>query len=115
MNAKDAGSSPLETVALLAILLLPTAPALTLFAHLSDAMAAESIARHSLRAAILQADDLTEVQGFAAEAVQSLASSWKKSAQHAFACQPCESGGLAVLEVRVGNALAVQVAGLEPS
>ena len=114
MITREGGSSPIETVALLAILLLPIAPAVTLLAHLSDSMAAESIARHSLRAAILQADDTTEVASFVAQSVQRLGSSWQKSAQHAFVCQPCEAGGLAVLEVQVGSAVALQVAGLEP-
>lgn len=115
MILKYAGSSPIETVALLAILLLPIAPAVMLFAHLSDAMAAESIARHSLRAGILQASAMTEVEELASDAVQRLAASWQKSAQHTFACDPCEAGGLAVLKVQVGNALAIQVAGFEPN
>jgi len=112
--AREVGSSPIETVTLLAILLLPIAPAVMLFAHLSDALAAESIARHSLRAAILQAEDTTEVAGFISESVQTLGSSWQKSAEHRFVCDPCEAGGLAMLEVQVGNAVALQVAGLEP-
>ena len=114
MIAREVGSSPIETVALLAILLLPIAPAVMLLSHISDALAAESIARHSLRAAILQAEDTNEVPEFIAESVQTLGSSWQKSAEHRFVCDPCEAGGLAMLEVQVGNAVALQVAGLEP-
>ena len=107
-------SEPIETVALLAVLLLPIALVVTLFGELSDAMAAESIARHGLRAAVLEADDPSQLPLLVATKVQALSTPWQKSAEHRFSCQPCEAGGLATLEIAVGNALAVQVAGLEP-
>ena len=114
MRKADSGSSPIETVALLAVLLLPIAPVVILFGELSDSMAAESIARHGLRAALLEADDPSQLPLLVATKVQKLSTSWQKSAEHRFSCQPCEAGGLAALEIAVGNALAVQVAGLEP-
>ena len=114
MRGDDAGSSPIETVALLAVLLLPIAPVVTLFGELSDSMAAESIARHGLRAAVLGAEDPSQLPLLVATKVQELSTPWQKSAEHRFSCQPCEAGGLATLEIAVGNALAVQVAGLEP-
>jgi len=107
-------SESIETVALLAVLLLPIAPVVTLFGELSDAMAAESIARHGFRAAVLEADDPSQLLLLVATKVQELSTPWQKSAEHRFSCQPCEAGGLATLEIAVGNALAVQVAGLEP-
>ena len=107
-------SEPIETVALLAVLLLPIALVVTLFGELSDAMAAESIARHGLRAAVLEADDPSQLPLLVATKVQELSTPWQKSAEHRFSCQPCGAGGLATLEIAVGNALAVQVAGLEP-
>ena len=114
MRNADSGSSPIETVALLAVLLLPIAPVVILFGELSDSMAAESIARHGLRAAVLEADDPSQLPEVVATKVQKLSTSWQKSAEHRLSCQPCEAGGLAALEIAVGNALAVQVAGLEP-
>ena len=114
VTSADSGSSPIETVALLAVLLLPIAPVVTLFGELSDAMAAESIARHGLRAAVLEADDPSQLPLLVATKVQELSTSWQKIAEHGFSCQPFEAGGLATLEIAVGNALAVQVAGLEP-
>ena len=109
------GSSPIETVALLAILLLPIGPVLMLFAHLSDAMAAESIARHALRSGILEAEGVPDVSGAIEASVIQLAAGWHKDAEHKFSCSPCEPGGLAALEVVVGSAVALQVAGLEPN
>ena len=114
MRGDDTGSSPIETVALLAVLLLPIAPVVTLFGELSDSMAAESIARHGLRAAVLDAENPAQVPALVAIKVQKLSASWQERAEHRFSCQPCEAGGLAALEIVVGNAVAIQVAGLEP-
>jgi len=109
------GSSPIETVALLAILLIPVGPVTLLYSHLSDSLAAESIARHGLRGGILEADDLAEVSGTVANSVRQLAASWGKPVSHRFSCTPCEAGGIAVLEVSIGTAIAMQAAGLEPN
>jgi len=59
-------------------------------------------------------DDPSQLPLLVATKVQELSTPWQKSAEHRFSCQPCEAGGLATLEIAVGNALAVQVAGLEP-
>lgn len=112
MNTR--GSSPIETVALLAILLVPIGPVLMLFAHLSDAMAAESIARHALRSGILEAGGVSD-SGAIEASVDQLSAGWDKDAQHRFSCGACEPGGLAALEVVVGSAAALQAAGLEPN
>ena len=114
MRGDDAGSSPIETVALLAVLLLPIVPVVTLLGELSDSMAAESIARHGLRSAVLDAQIPAQIPALVATKVQRLSTSWQKSAEHSFSCKPCEAGGLAALEIVVGNAVAIQVAGLEP-
>ncbi len=113
MNTR--GSSPIETVALLAILLVPIGPVLMLFAHLSDAMAAESIARHALRSGILEAEGVSDIPGAIESSVGQLSAGWDKDAQHRFSCGACEPGGLAALEVVVGSAAALQAAGLEPN
>lgn len=111
----NTGSSPVETTALLALLLIPIGPTVSLFGHLSDAMAAESIARHALRLGILQAGDVEEIPRVISNAIPRLASSWQKSVEHRYSCSPCEAGGMAALEVVVGSAQALQVAGLEPN
>lgn len=109
----SAGSAPLELASLVALLLLPLAPMLVLYGAIFDAIAAESIARHSLRAAILKSseDQLDQALG---DTVATLASSWQKEAFFQFECGRCEKGDLIRIQIQVGNATAIQVAGLEP-
>jgi hypothetical protein len=109
----DNGSSPLETSALLALLLLPITPMLSLFQLGLDAIAAESIARHALRYSILWSDQ-AQLEGVLRDSVRELADSWGREAAYELDCGRCSKGSLVSLRVMVGNAQAIQVAGLEP-
>lgn len=111
--AGEDGSSPVETAALLAVLLLPLGPMLSLFNEVFNALAAESIARHSLRLAVLQSDE-TDFEPVLQRAVETFSTSWLRTASFDFDCGRCEKGDLLVLSIQVGNAVAVQAAGLEP-
>lgn len=109
---QDRGAAPLETATLLVLLLLPVTPMLLVFEHIFDAIAAESIARHALRYSILQSGE--KFQSTIASSVELLAASWDREATSTLSCGSCAKGSLATLTVRVGDAVAVQVAGLEP-
>jgi len=108
----DSGSAPIETATLLVLLLLPLTPMLLIFESVFDAIAAESIARHALRYSILQSGE--NVESSVRSSVELSSSSWQRDATFIFSCGSCEKGSLATLRVRVGEATAVQVAGLEP-
>lgn len=110
----SAGSAPLELASLAAILLLPLGPMLLFYEAIFDAIAAESIARHALRAAILKSTE-GQLDRSIADNVATLASSWQKEAFFQFDCGRCEKGDLIRLEIQVGDAISVQVAGLEPN
>lgn len=107
------GSAPLELASLVALLLLPLAPMLIFYEAIFDAIAAESIARHALRAAILNSPE-GQLDKAIDDTVAALARSWRKEALFRFDCGRCEKGDLIQLEIRVGDAVSVQVAGLEP-
>ena len=111
----DAASSPLEAVALLLVLVLPIAPALGLYRHLSDSLAAESIARHGLRSAVLS-QEKGEVPRQLGAVIEPLAASWGKDiSSFSVSClDSCQAGDLLSLRVHVGAAWAIQTAGLEP-
>lgn len=109
----SSGSAPLELASLVAVLLLPMGPMLSIFGEVFNSIAAESIARHALRAAILKSP-LTSIDAAIASSVESLADSWQREATFSFDCGRCQKGDLIHLQVRVGNATALQVAGLEP-
>ena len=108
----DKGAAPLETATLLVLLLLPVTPMLMVIEQIFDAIAAESIARHALRYSILQSKE--EIHSTIASSVELLAESWDREATFTLSCGGCTKGSLATLTVRVGDAVAVQVAGLEP-
>lgn len=112
----DNGSSPIEAVALILLLLLPIAPALGLYQQLSDSLAAESIARHGLRAALLD-QEKGVIPSDPGRYLEPLAESWGKSiVGFSLGCEgKCGGGSLISLRVQVGNAFAVQTAGLEPN
>lgn len=110
----SAGSTPLELASLVVVLLMPLAPMLALYGEIFDAIAAESIARHSLRAAVLKSS-VTPLDNAIADSVRALASSWQREAKVQFDCGKCEKGDLIVIEIKVGNSTAIQVAGLEPN
>lgn len=107
------GSAPLETAALLALLLLPVTPMLQLFTVAFDQIAAESIARHALRYSILNSGEQS-IRQTAEIAVEMLAGHWGRNARFEIDCGSCAKGSLVVLKVFVGDAHATQVAGLEP-
>ena len=112
----DKGSSPIEAVALMTLLLLPIAPALSLYQHLSDSLAAESIARHALRAALLD-QEKGVVPSEIGRYLEPVASSWgKKISSFEMSCGgQCEENSLLSLRVQIGSAWAIQTAGLEPN
>ena len=111
----DAGSSPLEAVALLLVLVFPLAPALALYQHLSDSLAAESIARHGLRSAVLS-QEKGEIPRQLGAVIEPLAASWGKTlAGYELRClRGCQDADILSLEVSIGSAKAIQSAGLEP-
>lgn len=109
----SAGSAPLELASLVVVLLMPLAPMLLFYDVIFDAIAAESIARHALRLAILKNSE-GQLDLAIADSVATLASSWQKEALFNFDCGRCEKGDLIRLEIQVGDAIAIQVAGLEP-
>jgi hypothetical protein len=104
------GSAPIETVALLTLLLLPIGPAVVLYEQISNQLAAESIARHAVRAAMLDAP----LGGFndPGSAVSVLARSWQKQVK---SYRVSSQGQLITLEVEVGNAKALATLGREPT
>ncbi|MDE0868138.1 MAG: hypothetical protein OSA22_03950 [Aquiluna sp.] len=109
------GSSPLEAVALLMLLVLPIAPSLGLYQHLSDSLAAESIARHGLRSAVLSKEK-GEVPRQLSAVLESLAASWGKTlGGYELRClSDCRDSDILSLEISIGSARAIQSAGLEP-
>lgn len=109
----DEGSAPLETSVLLALLLLPLTPMLQLFSLALDQIAAESIARHALRYAILHSNQQS-IREVTETSVAMLASRWETSASFHLNCGNCSQGSMVSLTIFVGSASATQVAGLEP-
>jgi hypothetical protein len=107
----DSGSTPLEIVATAALLLLPVAPMTQLYNQLSDELAAESIARHALRLAILH--ESKNPDAYLATAVAQLEGQWQKevSKAHLSCSINCQ---LLSLEVEVGSAIAIHTMGIEP-
>ncbi len=107
------GSAPLELSSLIVLLLVPLAPMLLLYEEIFDAIAAESIARHSIRLTVLHGES-SDLELIAARFVSELSDSWGKTAEFELECGTCQKGSLVTLRVRVGNSEAIQTAGLEP-
>lgn len=108
------GSAPIETVALITLLLLPIGPAVLLYEQISNQLAAESLARHGVRAAMLEAP----LGGFnnPGSYLAVLARSWQKEiASYQVNSKPANQGELITLEVRVGNAFAIATLAKEPA
>ena len=97
-------------MALITLLLLPIGPAVLLYDQISNQLAAESLARHGIRAAVLDAP----LGGFndPGSALEVLARSWQKQLA---GYQVSSQGELVTLEVRVGNASAIATVGREPT
>lgn len=111
----ESGSSPLEAAALLLLLIAPLTPALAIYDHLGNQLAAESVARHGLRAAVL-AQEKGELPAALHSTLDPLAKGWgKKISSFSLSCLgPCEDGGILSLSVSIGRSTAIQSAGLEP-
>lgn len=105
----SAGSAPIETVALITLLLLPIGPGVVLYEQISNQLAAESIARHGVRAAMLESQRGSFVSP--AQALEVLALSWGKTLA---GYQVSRTGELVTLEVVIGNARALATLGIEP-
>lgn len=102
-------------VALVSLLLIPIGPILLLFEQISDQLAAESIARHGLRYAFIISPLATNPSNLMESSLRQLATSWEKELESfSLKCLGCEDGGLVELRVQVGNAIAIQSAGIEP-
>jgi len=108
-RSSESGSSPLELVIFTALLTLPIGLALGLFQQLSSELAAESIARHALRLAMLT-DPIRPSSQFGG-AVALFAENWGlASVNYDYWCS---SGcSLVTLEVNVGTASAIQTMSL---
>ncbi len=107
------GSAPLELASFGALLVLPIAPMLTLYGAIFDAIAAESIARHALRAAVLESAP-SQLDQSITDAVAILSKNWQRTVSFTVECGECKKGDLVLLRVEVGNSVAIQVAGSEP-
>jgi hypothetical protein len=86
---------------------------LVLYGEIFDAIAAESIARHSLRLTILHGAN-NDLEPIAARSVMELSESWGRAATFELECGMCQKGSLVTIKIKVGNSEAIQTAGLEP-
>ena len=111
----DRGSSPLEVVAWSVLLLAPITPMLGIYQQLSDQLAAESIARHGLRAAVFGFQSGGDPKQALDAALLTLSQSWNKEVSSVnLQCTPnCTAGSMMHLEVRINRATAIQSAGLQ--
>jgi hypothetical protein len=105
----DSGSSPLELVAFTALLVLPIGLALGLYLQLSNELAAESIARHALRLAMLSSPQRPSES--LDQAVEQFSQNWDvDDVEYRYWCS--NGCSLVTLEIRVGQAIAIQTMGL---
>ncbi len=108
------GSTLIELVVWVVLLLMPIGPGLALYGQLSDQFAAESIARNALRYAILSSASNAEVRANAYTQAQVLARSWNKLLSRVqLKCSgSCPKGNLVHLEVVIASARAIQTSAL---
>jgi len=107
--SSESGSSPLELVTLTALLVLPIGLALGLYQQLANELAAESIARHSLRLAMLSTPQKPS-QSFDS-AIERFSKDWQvEDVEYRYWCSL--SCSLVTLEIQVGQATAIQTMGL---
>lgn len=105
----ESGSSPLELVVFSALLTIPIGLSFGLYQQLSNELAAESIARHALRLAMLT--DPVRPSSHFEDAVAMFAENWGVSAvDYQYSCSA--SCSLVTLEVTVGSASAIQTMSL---
>jgi hypothetical protein len=108
-QSSESGSSPLELVTLTALLVMPIGLALGLYQQLANELAAESIARHSLRLAMLSTPQKPS-QSFEA-AIGRFSRDWQmEDVDYRYWCSLGCS--LVTLEIQVGQATAIQTMGL---
>lgn len=101
----DSGSSPLELVTLTALLVMPIGLAIGMYQQLSNELAAESIARHSLRLAMLSTPQKPS-QSFES-AIERFSNDWQvQDVDYRYWCSLGCS--LVTLEIQVGQATAIQ-------
>lgn len=109
------GSTPLELVIWLTLLLLPVGPMLGIFGQLSNQLAAESIARHALRGTLLSVTDPSQLPTEIRRQLAPLEASWgKRISRYTISCGNCAKGNIITLKVWVGSAEAVQSAAMSP-
>lgn len=109
------GSTPLELVIWLTLLLLPVGPMLALYEQLSNQLAAESIARHALRGTILSITEPNQLPDEVKRQLAPLQASWgKQISRYTLSCGNCARGNIITLKVYVGSAEAVQSAAMSP-
>ena len=107
--SSDKGSSPLELVTLTALLVMPIGLALGLNQQLANELAAESIARHSLRLAMLTTPQKPS-ESFES-AIERFSKDWQvQDVDYRYWCSLGCS--LVTLEIQVGQATAIQSMGL---
>mgnify|MGYP006902215047 CR=1 FL=1 len=108
-RSSDKGSSPLELVAFTALLLMPLGLGISVYSQVSNELAAESIARHALRLAMLE--NPIRPSEKLQQAVELFGDNW--GVEFVEFRHWCTLGcSLVTLEVTVGNAIAIQSMGL---
>lgn len=105
------GSTPLELVATVVMLLLPVTPIALIANQIQHEIAAESIARNALRLAVLNSPE--DPTRYVPQAVVSVSQSWQMNVSdyQVWCTSSCQ---LVSLEVHVGNAVAIHTMGVEP-
>lgn len=121
IRASEAGSAPVELIAWAVLLTLPLFPAIELQRAIADQMAAEAIARHALRAAVLaEPESGLPTMAFRANIERTaleIARAFRVDAntlELSVDCSACESDQLVRLAVSVNGRSALGVMGLEP-
>jgi hypothetical protein len=111
-HSADKGSSPLELVVFTVLLLLPLGFGVNLYHQLSNELAAESIARHALRLAMLQNPQRpSEVLPYALEL---FSRDWNTpDLDYRYWCTA--SCSLVTLEIQIDDAKAIQTMSLPRS
>lgn len=111
----SSGSTPLELVIWLTLLLLPIAPMVQIYSQLSDQLAAESITRHALRGTLLSITQPSELPAQLERQLQPLAASWGKTiTKYSLSCGNCARGSIITLRLWINDAEAVQSAAMAP-
>ena len=107
--SSDQGSSPLELVTLTALLVMPIGLALGIYQQPANELAAESIARHSLRLAMLTSPE--KPSQYFDSAIERFSRDWQvQDVDYRYWCSLGCS--LVTLEIQVGQATAIQTMGL---